>query len=344
MLSKLKLCAGTIAVAVLVGPIAQGTPLDTRAGAIAGANRLLAVQHANGAFPWYVTDPADYQNVQGITAVGLLDAYKVSLDPAYLAAAKETRDWLASYRDTGCGTPPCLLSLANVFFLGEYALLSLTPADFALARAALQQVVALRGGSGITLANYVIDARKTQGHTNLGLWDAALYVRAAQDVGDTALADEIANTLATQTIVNPFDPLANWYELGLAGVALGLSEADLLTHAGTIDAALTALKATQGTNGSFPVTFGGVVYPDDTQATAYAVMAMLSAVQLESAFAGADFLLSTQRLDGSFAPYVPDDASEIAEVDAEAVSALVAATLIVPNGALAYADAARALL
>lgn len=320
--------------------ITVSAPIENRSAAIDGADRLIAIQHADGSFPWDVPSPAAYQNVQGVTAMGLLDTYKVTLDSKYLDKAKLTRDWLATYK---VDNPTKRLSASNVYFLAQYALLSLNPADLTLARSALNEQIVYHG-SGANLVTNIITARKNQGHTNLGLWDASLFVRAAQDIGSTDLADEMANALATQSIVDPFNSAANWYEIGLTGIILGLSEADSRGHKAQIDAAVAALKATQADNGSFPSTYGGVANPDDTQTTAYAVMALASVAEITPALSGSDFIRSTQRADGSFAPYLPDDETEYGEVDSEAVGALVAATLLVPNGAAAYADAAVGLI
>lgn len=332
------LAASVLAGLVLAGVPggwAQVAPLDNRDAAIAGTDRLVAIQNPDGSFPWYVGDPGVYQNVQGITAMGLLEGFKVSGDDTYIERAALTRNWLAAYRSGA--SPPRLMSAPNIFFLAEYALLSLNTADVDLARAALNDRIA-QFGSPQAVITGILQARVAQGHANLGIWDGAFYVRAAQDVGFTDVADAMADTLATQTIVNPFDSAANWYEFGLSGLLLGLSEADLVGHRAKIEQAAAALKARQNPNsGSFPATFGGVSYADDTQSTAYATLALLAVGELDAGLRGADFLNAMQRPDGSFRP-APGDASEYGEVDSEAVMALAAGTLLVPNGVLAYAD------
>ncbi|MGH2829756.1 MAG: hypothetical protein ACRDJM_04675 [Actinomycetota bacterium] len=342
------LVLATILTTLLVSPLAKAWPRETRDAAARGADRLLSIQNGDGSFPWYVSDPTAYQNVQGVTAIALVDAFKVSLTTAYLDAATANRNWLANYRANGpCQsppfTPPCRLSASNIYFLAELALVTLNPADFALARAALDDRVT-QFGTPAGIVTGIITARLNQGHTNLGLWDSALFVRAAQDVGRTAQADEMAAALATQTIVDELDSSANWYELGLAGVLLGLSEADWITYKSETDGAATALRAVQAEDGSFPVTYGGIVYDGDVQATAYAVMGLAAVLDIDAAIRGANALASIQNLDGSFPLAFDGSGDEIGEVDAEAVSALVAATLAVPNGALAYADEARSAL
>lgn len=324
----------------LLATSAGAAPPESRDAALKGADRLLAIQFEDGSFPWIVGDPGVWQNVQGITAIGLLDAYKVSLDDRYLTAAGKTRDWLADYRASCLPAPPCLLSAPNVYFLAEYALLSGNVGDLALARAVLGQRVDRWGGSKATILA-IIQARKNQGHTNLGLWDAALYVRAAQDVGWTDTADRMAKALASQTIVDPFDSTANWYELGLTGLLMGLSEADLVAHKTILDSAAGALEATQAANGSFPSTYGGTVFADDIQGTAYAVLGLASIGHIPAAQAGASFLISKQETNGGWLAQESGlPGQEFGETDSEATMALVAAALPVPNGVVAYADTA----
>jgi hypothetical protein len=342
-----RLVAAALTVGALVSSQGVATPIESRNAAVFGADHLVAIQNGDGSFPWDVTDPTAYQNVQGLTAIGLDDAFLVSLDAKYLDAATKTRDWLAAYRSSE--DPPKLLSAPNIFFLAQHALLTLKIEDLALARAALQDRFDQFGGPA-ALADFIIQARSDEGNGNLGLWDVALFARAAQDVGWTAEADEIGVQLATTTIVDPFDAGANWYELGLTGLILGLSETDYLSNIEIITKAETALEGTQLDNGAFPLTYAGESVPD-VQTTAYAVLALASiartrapttipAWRVSPVLAGADSLVAAQAQDGGWV----QDGFETAETDSEAVSALVAATLLVPNGVVAYADAAKALL
>lgn len=324
--------------ASLLATSAGATPPDSRDAALKGADRLVAIQFEDGSFPWTVGEAGKYQNVQGITAIGLLDAYKVSLDDKYLTAAGKTRDWLADYRVSA--DPPKVLSAPSVYFLAEYALLTANTDDLDLARAALKQRVDGFGGARATV-RAIVQMRKDWGDGTLGLWDAALYVRAAQDVGWTDTADRMAKALASQDIVDPFDSDANWYEMGLTGLLMGLSEADLVAHKTILDSAAGALEATQAENGSFPSTYGGTAFADDIQATAYAVLGLASVGHIPAAQAGADFLISKQEANGGWLAQesgVPD--KEFGETDSESTVALVAAALPVPNGVVANADTA----
>lgn len=315
----MKLTLALLASLMIVAPTAAAGILGYRDGAIAGADRLLEVQFANGAFPWQVGTSGVFANVQGISAMGLLEAYKITGDPAYLEGAEGNRDWLVNYWTSG-SWPANRLSASGIFYLAHYGVLTQSADDLTMAADVLDHWIAdpaRGGGSGAGLINFIIQVRKNQGHTNLGLWDAMLFVRAAADVGDEALADEMATALATQTIVDPWATSANWYEFGLTGIVIGLAEADPIAHQSVRDTAATALKATQADDGSFPVTFGGVVYAGDVQATAYAALALLAVGEIVPAHAGCHFLAASQDEDGGWG-----GSDEYAEVDSEATWAL----------------------
>ena len=320
-----------VAIAAFSASSAGATPVDTRDGAVSGANRLVSLQNADGSFPWDVTDPTAYQNVQGVTAIGVLDAYLLTRDAAYLTSATKNRDWLLAYRNSGT-SPPQLLSAPNATFLARYAAIAHSPSDLQVARDVLSQQINTRFGSAQNLVTTIVDVRKnSHGLGNMGLWDVALYVTAAQSAGMTDEASAIAAALDAQTIADPFDGTANYYELGLTGLITGLATADAEAHATKISQATAALLAAQQADGSIPTTYGGVLYPGDAQATAYGVLSLIQVGERDAAQAGASFLLAAQRDDGGFEPY-PDDPTEYAEIDAEAVDALTAATLVTHEG------------
>lgn len=329
--------AVSIALAMFA-PTAMGAIVDHREAAADGADRLLENQFEDGAFPWIVGSDGKYQNVQGVTAQGLLDAYRVTLDEAYLEAAGDNVAWLATYMDENPGE---YSSAPNVYFLAEYALLSQNLEDLELARQAFDNAIQDErwDDNPTALAENILDARVNQGHTNLGIWDVALFVRAAQDIGNTSAADEIAAVLVEQaeeaTIVDPFDETATHYEIGLAALLFGLAEADVVGHHGVIQDAREALAAEQGEDGSVP----GDIY-GDTQTTAYAALGFAAVGDLPSALDACDWLMENQEDDGAWLA----GGTEYAETNSEAVQALSTCTLPARNGAQAYSDAAVALL
>lgn len=326
----------TFAILLLVPSLGQASALDHRNALVDAAERLLAVQFGDGAFPWIVGSPGRYQNVQGVTAVGLLDAYQLTGDASYLDAAARTRDWLEAYRDAN---PSSFISSGNAFFLAQYALLTADPEDMDLARDAYVPALA-RYGTPENIATSIIQARASQGNGNLGLWDAALFVRAAQDLGFSGHADRLADAMLQQAIVDAFDANATFYELGLAGLLFGLGESDVVEHVETVAAARDALLAARCESGSWPLTYRGTVYCDDVQSTAYAVDGLVYAGALVEAVSGCDWLAQAQASNGGW----DLGGYEIAEVDGEAAMALAQCVVPLRNGVTSYADAAHALV
>lgn len=328
--------------ALLVASSTTATPLDNRSAALDGADRLLEAQLESGAFPWQMGSPGEFQNVQGNTAIALLDAYTLSLDSAYLAAAEANRDWIADFMEDN---PDAFISAPNVFFLAKYALLTLDLGDLDLAREALDRAVNddRYDGTPRGLAEGIIETRKDQGHTNLGIWDAAFLVRAAHDVGNTSASAEFAEVLAEQTtedaIVDAFNETANWYEIGLTGLLFGLSEADYLEYQDILSQAADRLNDARCEDGSFSTTFQGEESCGSVQGTAYGVLGLTHALTDFSATQDAcDFLRDQQTDDGGF------ENVTTANVVSEAVQALSACVVPVHNGVTSYADAAVGLL
>ncbi|MGH9896695.1 MAG: hypothetical protein ACREA0_32785, partial [bacterium] len=229
---KTKLVGSGLAL-VLVASLAQAGPVENRDAALRGADRLLEVQFSSGAFPWIIGQSGEFQNVQGVTAIALLDAFTLSLDLSYLGdetartGAAGTVAWLTDYFNAD---PANRFSSGSFFFLAKYALLTGDTGALQMANDGLDRSI-LFYGSATALAELIVQARKNQGHTLLGIWDVALFVRGAQDIGRTEEADDMAAVLLdqveNQTIVDPYDDTANWYEIGLSGLLFGLAESDV---------------------------------------------------------------------------------------------------------------------
>ena len=324
---------------LMLAPVTAANVVDNHTAVVAGADRLLQVQNDDGSMPWIIGQTAAYMNVQGISAMGLIEAYKLTGNSAYLAGAEDVRDWLAAWI---AANPGKFVSSSNIYFLAEYALLSGELADLELAREALDSSINdARSGSPANLINGIITVRHTSHKLGaLGLWDAALFVRAAQDVGAVDIADEMAAALAGQTIVDAFDSTQTYHELGLSGLLFGLGEADMLAHDAVLAQASAALAAARCENGSYPTTYRGVVYCDDVQSTAFAAMGFTHVGQLTNALPACDWLVGAQGATGGW----DLGGYEIAEVDAEAVAALAGCVAPARNGATSYVDAVVGLL
>ncbi len=319
---------------------AQGALVDHRDAALNGADRLLDVQLESGAFPWIVGTPGEYQNVQGITAIGLLDAYTLSLDEAYLEGVEENRDWLETYMEEN----EAPLSASNIYFLAKYALLTGQHEDLDLARETLDNRLDAYDGPR-DLAETILQFRANTQWTNLGVWDVALFARAAHDVGYTDMSSEFADVLVEQTtdegIVDAYDEDANANEIGLSGILFGLSEADRVAHDETIGEATDRLLQAQCDDGSFPITWNGEKFCGRAQETAYAAISLTHTLDLGTvAQEACTWLAENQDANGAWA----GDGDEVPSVTAEAVQGLTACVLPLHNGAASYADAGVSLL
>lgn len=97
---------------VMVAPPANGaSPDPVRAAIAAGADRLVALQNADGGWFFTVGDVncgagpgVSCPNTFGVTALGLVEAYGVTHSASHLAAAKKAADALVAKHNTA---PPC---------------------------------------------------------------------------------------------------------------------------------------------------------------------------------------------------------------------------------------------
>lgn len=326
--------------AFLLVPQSQANPVDNHAAMTAGADRMLAIQLETGAFPWVVGSSAEYQNVQGISAIGLLRAFELTGDLDYMgnatSGAQATRDWIVNYM---AANPTAFVSSSNAFFLADYARVTGSVLDYQDARDAMNRAVS-RWGTADNFVDTIIPARAAQGWTNLGIWDVALFIRAAQEVGFNTFADELSEALVAQDYVDPFNATNNAYELGLAGLMFGLAESNYLDFETTILSARDALVASQCADGSFPFTWNNVVYCEDVQTTAYGVMGLTAILDVEAAESACDFLVSAQDASGGY----DLGGYEIAEVQSEAVVALASCIAPLNNAVTSYGDMVRGII
>lgn len=194
---------------------------------------------------------------------------------------------------------------------------------------------------------FIANIRTGASVANLKAWEISSQVLAAERYCEQAIADKFEQgTLEALAALDNTDPGKFYDVLGLAGGVFGLARVNRLdfpeiiapnhisvngetTLAGLAD----ELVALQNSNGSFYWLSGdalGTPTPDqqDTQTTAYAVLALIKAQErlpsknYHSAIElGKAWLLTMQEADGGFMGY-PGDTDYNAEVEAEAIQAL----------------------
>ena len=290
---------------------AQGTS-DHQIAIVKAADNLLATQNNDGGWEWENPDsnpstgvPSPH-NTRGVTAQGLLDAYKLTRDPDYLAACVKTYDGMvvlsgdpdpAKHRIRGPDIP-FLVELSEI--TGNS-----THADFAKARyeAALTE---FGGGTATGFAQYIRDIRIAQGYPAVISWDINLYIQGALALGGyypgqgyNTQAIDMAEVIYDSLYVDPVDfdfadNTQNEYWIAYTGAI----EAFITTGTHGTEAAdlTTTLLSSQQLDGRFI----GVGDGSDAQTTAYAVIALLKAGETDAAMDGAGYLIDAQLLTGGY--------------------------------------------
>lgn len=298
---------------------------------IAAANRLVALQNANGSWDWDVTDQTGptattYYSLTGVTAQGLLDAYALSGNTAYLDAAKLAGDFMVATAIS----PTQSQNAYNIVFLQDLATASGNTAYLTKANAILTSVFTgdnkwahVNGNNcseetGCTPAQLVA-AYANYRSSNRGMvpWDIAPFVVAEVNAGNTSLAQAIEAAMIADTA--NYNNSATNYEIGLTGkviAAEAVNDPNLSSY-------VTELVSSQHDDGSF-----GLAEDGQVQVTSYALMA-LRAIGDSHATAAASYLNSTSTF-GYSGIYGWKDTSgpEFAEGDSEAIHALTTSTPI----------------
>jgi hypothetical protein len=313
----------------------------------AGGNRLKNLQNGDGGWFFDVGDTdcgsnvwpggVSCKNTYGVTAMGLLEAFRVTKNAQLKAAALETGDALVDAHATspGCdgvpGTGGDRPFTTDVTFLAELTKTT-TKAVYKNAAKAWFACVTLDFPSAADRADNRIDGRHAQGLTNLGAWDAANDIRAAVALGQRPYAvAEMKRVIQRRTFWDVDDPDCSGCEILSKGWLLGAG-ATLKTD-GTIKTWLNAwrddLLDAQEADGSWN--------DGDTQTTAYVVIglaanptgpnAAATAAITDAIADGVAFLIARQVAQGNGGFEVVDGGGfpENTEVDSEALQALKAA-------------------
>jgi hypothetical protein len=304
-----------------------------------GGERLIDLQNADGGWFFTVGDtdcagntvPPEIscKNTFGVTAQGLVSAYRVTRAASMRNAARDTGDaLLARYSaapacDDNVGTAADRPVTADIAFLVSLSGIAKTPV---YKKAAAARFACITGDfpDGADRAAERINNRVGQGLDSLGAWDAALDIRAAVAVKSKKYAIQEAKAVigpALTAIWDVDDPQCPGCEVlgrGLLLAALAPLDSDKTIRT-TINDYRDDLLALQQPDGS---------WNGDTQITAYVVIG-LTAIKQNAAIRQAvneavTYLLARQNGTGGF-DVMTTDTSEITEVDSEVLQALEAA-------------------
>ncbi len=280
-------------------------------GVVQGAAfRLLATQNVDGGWEWGNpdTDPStgvpSSANTIGVTAQGMLDTYK------YLGLTRLLDGSLLAYGLMVANSidPPYRIRGPDITFLVELSEVTgvATYADFA--KVQYESAVAGYGVSGPTatgLAEFIRDLRS--GYPSLISWDISLYLQGVlalnryfPEEGYFGEAVEMAGVVYDSLYVPPVDfDLAVLTQTDYWAAVDGALTAFILTntHDAEIESLTTSFVSSQLPQGNFEgVGLGG----EDTQTTAYAVLALIKAGEDRAVMSAVKYLTGCQELNGGF--------------------------------------------
>ena len=315
-----------------------------------GADEIISYQCADGGWGWpHENCPTTtYYNITGPIAMGLLDAYEATSDANHLSAAVDAGDfdltsqWTGGEARFGTGTPAFMVQLSDASSDSTYS-------DFAETEFFDELAAGTYGDSDWDTAGFItaVQTARTGTWVNLRPWEFHRLVDTAAAIGNAgqnglflaAMLDGL-NTLDNTAPATVYSDL-----IGLSGAVRGLAlngttsfaainspNHGLINGINNLQDLADVLAAQQNGDGSWywHSNLGTPgVSDEDSQTTAYAVMALATAGPFLSVNygaeveAGRDWLLSMQLPSGGFLSYPGGDQNT--EVEGEVLSALRAA-------------------
>jgi hypothetical protein len=322
--------AATVVLSLVAAPVAQAAD-PIKAAVVAGATRLDCLQNTDGGWDFDVAPGpgcapgGSSANTFGVTALGMLDAFRLTKSATFKAAAVETGNALKTRQlaAAACAGPADRPVTADVLFLAELS----ANAGLSYRTAAKAWFACItQDFTGKNRANERLDRRIGQENDNLGGWDVAFDVRAALAIGGApmrayALA-ELAQVFARQADWDKTEPAADtfWDVISKAHLLLAMKPV------------ATATPLIKSKINEFTIDLIAAQFPDGswgdgtTQTTAYAVLGLdgyrSNSLVNAAVNAGVAFLRSQQLLNGGFDS---GDGDENSEVNSEVIQALKAA-------------------
>lgn len=268
------------------------------------------------------TGGSTYNNLTGVTNIGLLGAAIATGDDDLLKLARDTMDVIVSgnpnpgdlYNGTNAYADffACSAILADMGFT-EYR-------DYALGQWQWIRQHISKYGSGNLETYYQAAFNHVAGYDaaygagtqdGYATWIAARSGWAALLLGDQSYAEEMASVVANH--IGALNPDTGWYySLGWGQALLFLSSVDPDQYASQISTMVAELAASQESTGSWE--WG------DIQGTSYGAVGLSTVDQLGLTEDAIKWLLSLQNENGGWTSY----GDEYPEVDSEALQALVA--------------------
>jgi hypothetical protein len=209
-----------ILLALTVSAVTAGG--NARRPAIVGAaDRVVELQRTGagwlGTWYWYVGNTYDATNLTGVTALGLLEAYKDIKDSAYLDAAVAAASFIQSHLGAGAtGTQYHVRTTApDIVFLQGLSDVTGDPSYATRATLEWNNLTSVWPTAGDLDTLFKAINRRSA-------WDIAFFLEAAYLSGDTTWADDAAVILANTSDDFYYSTDTWWYALNLAGAIRAL--------------------------------------------------------------------------------------------------------------------------
>ncbi len=188
----------------------------------AGAGRVVALQRTDadweGTWYWYVGSTYNATtNLTGVTALGLLEAYRDTKDSAYLTAAIGAADFIQTHLGVDAtGTQHHVRTTApDIVFLHRLSQVTGDPSYATRATSEWNNLTNFWPTAGDLDELFRTSNRRSA-------WDMAFFLEAAHLSGDTTWADEAAAILANTDDEFYYGTDTWWYALNVAGAIRAL--------------------------------------------------------------------------------------------------------------------------
>lgn len=283
-----------------------------RPAIIAGADEVVALQRTEtdweGTWYWYVGSSYNATNLTGVTALGLLEAYRDTKDSDYLAAAVNAANFIIEHLGVGAtGIQHHVRTTApDIIFLYRLSEVTGNPdyADRALLEWNNIKSLYPTAGDLDTLFKSI---------NRPSIWDIAFFLEAAYLSGDMAWAEGAAAITANLSDGFYYNTGTWWYALNVAGAVRALVGCG---YGGTYYTEIVELL-----NNLISLIDGENAVGGYVQDTAYAVLA-LNAIGGAANQHANNLGRWLARQQDSTGGWTESDGREYPEVDGEAVRAL----------------------
>ena len=288
---------------------------------VKGADHLLSQQNSDGGWNWYGSG-ASNENLTGVSAIGLLNAYQLTHNQAYLDGAKKAGDNLkaidtvASIDESGHK-----FYAYDIVFLAKLAQVTndITYSD--KASAVMAHFISEPNrycATGCATAQDIADTYHGwyPAPSGLGDWQLSAWVEAAKLTVQTSWGTDLANIVKTDVLDPAYTSELNltenkYYTLGLAAAL----KATALFTVGNGEIKTKLIAEQNGITGAMTAnSIDGI-----DQATAYSILGFSAAGDSSHAATSTNFFVGNQNLNGG---WTESDSSEYTEVNSEVIQAI----------------------